>query len=203
MLLKDVDDSSNSNKENDELFQGLFNNENQDMNSISNLSSSASASPQQHVELRRPKVMQWGPQDGQEFSSILSIVLQHHEEAAPMKIVFGTMTIETAQQQHILASSNNSGDSNSVWITLAASVPPLKDIRSDSNQVNISICLFDRNDPDLAIDNWDIGQFTYIEGNFKMTSICYSLFFFSPFLTPLFFFFFFFFVFFFFWGNFF
>lgn len=175
MLLKDVDDSSNSNKENDELFQGLFNNESQDMNSISNISSCASASPQQNVELRRPKVMQWGPQDGQESSSILSIVLQHYEEAAPMKIVFGTMTIETAQQQHILASSNNSGGGNSVWITLAASVPPLKDIRSDSNQVNISVCLFDRNDPDLAIDTWDIGQFTYIEGNFKTTSICYSL----------------------------
>lgn len=180
LLLKDVDDSNGTSKENEEFFQGLFNNEAHDLNSISNLSSSASSSPQQYIAFRRrPNVMQWGPQDGQESCTIVSIVLQHHQETAPMKIVFGTLTVETAQQQHILASSsssssNNGGndDGHSVWITLAASVPPFKDIRSDSNQVKISVCLFDCNDPDLAVDTWDIGQFTYTEGNFKMIFVC-------------------------------
>lgn len=178
LLLKDVDDSNGTSKENEEFFQGLFNNEAHDLNSISNLSSSASSSPQQYLAFRRrPNVMQWGPQDGQESCTIVSIVLQHHQETAPMKIVFGTLTVETAQQQHILASSSSSsnggnGDGQSVWITLAASVPPFKDIRSDSAQVKISVCLFDCNDPDLAVDTWDIGQFTYTEGNFKMIFVC-------------------------------
>ncbi|CEP17083.1 hypothetical protein [Parasitella parasitica] len=161
ILLRDVDESNDSSKENEELFQGLFSNGSQDMNSISNLSSSASASPQQHSDLQRPKVMQWGPQDGNESSSIISIVLQHHEKVAPMKIVFGAMTVETSQQQQVLPS--NSNDGNVVWITLAASVPPLKDIYSESDQVKISICLFDPNDFDLAVDTWDIGQFTYMK----------------------------------------
>ncbi|KAL9555292.1 hypothetical protein MBANPS3_002417 [Mucor bainieri] len=176
MLLNDVDDSSSSaHKETDELFQGLFTHEAHDLNSISNLSSSASSSPLQHVDLqRRPTVVQWGPQDGQASCTIVSVVLQHHQEAAPMKIVFGTLTVETAQQQHIAAnnSSSSSSDStsgNSVWITLAASVPPLKDVRSDSHQVRISVCLFDRNDPDLAVDTWDIGQFTYLEEDQAIT----------------------------------
>ncbi|KAL7315701.1 hypothetical protein PS15m_004881 [Mucor circinelloides] len=175
LLLKDVDDSNGTSKENEELFQGLFNSEAHDLNSISNMSSSASSSPQQYIAFRRrPNVMQWGPQDGQESCTIVSIVLQHHQEAAPMKIVFGTLTVETAQQQHILASSSSSsnggnGDGHSVWITLAASVPPFKDIRSDSNQVKISVCLFDCNDPDLAVDTWDIGQFTYTEGEQLVT----------------------------------
>ncbi|GAN09570.1 hypothetical protein MAM1_0275c09100 [Mucor ambiguus] len=170
MLLKDVDDSNSSaHKEADELFQGMFTHEAHDLNSISNLSSSASSSPQQLVDLqKRPTVMQWGPQDGQESCTIVSVVLQHHQEAAPMKIVFGTMTVETAQQQHIVANSSNSDNSdctggNSVWITLTASVPPLKNVCSGSNQVRISVCLFDRNDPDLAVDTWDVGHFTYLE----------------------------------------
>jgi hypothetical protein len=74
-----------------------------------------------------------------------------------MKIVFGSNAVETAQQQHIMSSAGN----NSVWITLAASVPPLSDTRSDSNQVSVSVCLFDHHDPDLAIDTWDIGKFDF------------------------------------------
>lgn len=127
-------------KQEDLLFQGLFN----DKNSES-----------------RPKLVQWGPHDGQESLSIVSVVLQHHEEVAPMKIVFGTITVETAQQQHRLANSTN--DNSSVWITLAAPVPPLQDTRSETNQVRLSICLFDCSDPDIAVDTWDIGQFTYID----------------------------------------
>ncbi|KAI8636264.1 hypothetical protein BD408DRAFT_377160 [Parasitella parasitica] len=167
MLLKDVDAGNDSSKENEEFFQGLFSNENHDINGISNPSSLASASPQHHPNSHCPKVIQWGPQDGNESSSIISIVLQHHEEVSPMKIVFGTMTVETAQQQQVLISSSN--DCNVVWITLAASVPPLKEIHSESNEVKISICLFDRNNPDLAIDTMDIGQFTYIKDEQVMT----------------------------------
>jgi hypothetical protein len=103
----------------------------------------------------RPKLVQWGPHDGQESLSIVSVVLQHHEEVAPMKIVFGTITVETAQQQ--------STDHSSVWITLAAPVPPLQDTRSETNQVQLSLCLFDCADPDIAVDTWDIGKFTYVD----------------------------------------
>ncbi|KAF1802784.1 hypothetical protein FB192DRAFT_1379804 [Mucor lusitanicus] len=169
MLLKDVDDgSTGAHKEANELFQGLFA-QAHDHNSISNLSSSASSSPQQHADVqRRPNVVQWGPHDGQESGTIVSIVLQHHQEAAPMKIVFGALTVETAQQQHTVDSS--SSNDSSVWITLAASVPPLKDVRSDAHQVRISVCLFDRNDPDLAVDTWDVGHFTYLEEDQAITS---------------------------------
>lgn len=103
--------------------------------------------------------MQWGPQDGHESSTIVSVVLEHTEETGPMKIVFGSMTVETAQQQHRLSSTSN--NDHSVWITLAASVPPLSDTRSESNQIQLSVCAFDPLDPDLAIDTWDIGKFTY------------------------------------------
>lgn len=103
--------------------------------------------------------MQWGPQDGHEGLTIVSIVLEHTQETGPMKIAFGSMTVETAQQQHAIPSV--SSDSRSVWITLAASVPPLSDTMSQSNQTQLSVCAFDAGDPDLAVDTWDIGKFTY------------------------------------------
>lgn len=166
-MLGDVASSNSSNKSNekddtlatDSLFESLFHEEEGSGDNLSN-SSSLSSSPQKLDGLiKRPKIMQWGPHHGQELSTIISIVFEHTEETGPMKIVFGSLTVETAQQQHIM--SNN----NSVWITLAASVPQFADTRSDSNQVQISVCLFDNNDPDLAIDTWDVGKFSFTVSN--------------------------------------
>ena len=132
----------------DALFDTLFHEDTE----VSDNSSNSLSPPQR---MHRPKVMQWGPHTGQETSTIVSIVLEHNEAMGPMKIVFGSITVETAQQQHTM------GGNNSIWITLAASAPPFSETRSDSTEVFISICLFDRNDPDLAIDTWDVGKFTY------------------------------------------
>jgi hypothetical protein len=137
----------------DSLFESLFQDDNGETTTTASDNSFSSLSPPQRS--KRPRIMQWGPQDGHESNTIVSVVLEHTEEAAPMKIVFGSMTVETAQQQHRLSSGGN------VWITLAASVPPLSDTRSETNQMQVSVCLFDQHDPDLAIDTWDVGQFTY------------------------------------------
>lgn len=147
LLLNDVTDTRTPIKQCDSIFESLFHDDSDN--------SSNQSSPHQ-VENRRPRIMQWGPQDGHEASTIVSVVLEHTEETGPMKIVFGSMTVETAQHQHRLSTADNA-----VWITLAASVPPLSDIRSDSDQVQLSVCAFDTLDPDLAIDTWDIGKFTY------------------------------------------
>lgn len=146
-------------------MESLFHDDNEEVSD--NNSSNSLSPPQQLALLKRPKIMQWGPQNGQEASTIVSIVFEHTEEAGPMKIVFGSMTVETAQQQHSVVNNNNS---NSVWITLAASVPSFTDTRASSNEVQISVCLFDNQDPDLAIDTWDIGKFTYCtstEGSYE------------------------------------
>lgn len=143
------------------MFDSFFhqeNNEEEEDLSSSDPSSSLPSSPLGKLGTKRPRIMQWGPQDGHQDSTIVSIVLEHSQETGPMKIVFGSMTVETAQQQHRLI---NASDPNSVWITLAASVPPLVDTRSESNQVQLSVCAFDPLDPDLAIDTWDIGHFIY------------------------------------------
>ncbi|KAI7887648.1 uncharacterized protein EV154DRAFT_520325 [Mucor mucedo] len=142
---------------NKHLFESFFHEEEEE--NSSDHSSSLPSSPLSKSGIQRPRIMQWGPQDGHQDSTIVSIVLEHTQETGPMKIVFGSITVETAQQQHRLVNANS--HENSVWITLAASVPPLLDTRSESNQVQLSVCAFDPLDPDLAIDTWDIGHFIY------------------------------------------
>ncbi|KAI9356682.1 hypothetical protein BD770DRAFT_389900 [Pilaira anomala] len=157
LLLNDTrNDHQTASKDHDSLLSGFFHDEN---DGISDHSSSNTFSPNNKIENKRPRVMQWGPQDGQEESTIVSVVLEHTEETGPMKLVFGSITVETAQQQHTIPSISN--NHTSVWITLAASVPSLSDTMSETNQTQLSVCAFDCTDPDVAIDTWNIGKFTY------------------------------------------
>lgn len=156
LLLSDTrNDHQTASKDHESLLSGFFHGEN---DGISDHSSNT-FSPNNKIENKRPRVMQWGPQDGQEESTIVSVVLEHTEETGPMKLVFGSITVETAQQQHTIPSISN--NHSSVWITLAASVPLLSDTMSETNQTQLSVCAFDRTDPDVAIDTWNIGKFTY------------------------------------------
>jgi hypothetical protein len=155
LLLSDISANNNSNnikRENDIFFSdlnsGLFKQE----------------EGTEYNPHPRPKIVQWGPHDGQQATTIISVVLQYHldtssEEMLPtMKLGFGSIVVETAHQQHRLGNQ-----SDSIWITLAAQAPLFSDTQCSTTNVPISICLFDSQDPDLAIDHWEIGTFTFRE----------------------------------------
>jgi hypothetical protein len=109
--------------------------------------------------------------------STISVVLEqavsdssspvNSEEIRLMKLVFGQLVVETNQQQQRAptASPSNTIDSQLMWITLVANVPRFSDTQVESgNQVPLSICAYDHNSRDTAIDHWDFGVFTYSRG---------------------------------------
>lgn len=129
--------------------------------------------PTTNEDFTRPRVIQWDPHMGTDQSTI-SVVLEQavsdpsspidNEEIRPMKLVFGQLVVETNQQQQRAptASPNNTANSQLMWITLVARVPRFSDTQVESgNQVPLSICVYDRNNRDTAIDHWDFGVFTY------------------------------------------
>ncbi|CAO3620714.1 unnamed protein product [Cunninghamella echinulata] len=109
----------------------------------------------------RPQVLQWSPNEGDETTTISILLECNNFIQGSLKIVFGQLAIETICQVHSMPiveqESNN-------WITLAAKVPKLQDVQTVSDcQVPVSICHFSISNPDLALDTWTIGAFTYLD----------------------------------------
>ncbi|KAI8641067.1 hypothetical protein BD408DRAFT_368936, partial [Parasitella parasitica] len=122
----------------------------------------------------RPRVIQWDPHMGTDQSTITVVLEQAvsdssstptlNDEIRPMKLVFGNLVVETNQQQQRAPTASPSSILNSqlVWITLVARVPRLADTQGGhSNQVPLSVCVYDHKNSDTATDHWDFGVFTY------------------------------------------
>lgn len=110
----------------------------------------------------RPQVLQWSPNEGNENTTV-SIILETNKYniQGSLKIVFGQLAVDTTCQIHSMPTVEQ--ESNT-WITLAAKVPKLQDVQTASDcQVPISICHFSINNPDVAMDTWTIGAFTYLD----------------------------------------
>ncbi|CEP15094.1 hypothetical protein [Parasitella parasitica] len=120
----------------------------------------------------RPRVIQWDPHMGTDQSTITVVLEQAVSDSStatpteihPMKLVFGSLVVETNQQQQRAPTASPSSTLNSqlVWITLVARVPRLADTQvQHGNQVPLSVCVYDHINSDTATDHWDFGVFTY------------------------------------------
>ncbi|CAO3627608.1 unnamed protein product [Cunninghamella blakesleeana] len=110
----------------------------------------------------KPQLIQWSPVEGNENTTI-SIILEtnQHNIQGSLKIVFGQLAVDTTSQIHSMPTLEQ--ESNT-WITLVAKVPKLQDVQTASDcQIPVSICHFSVNNPDVAIDTWTIGAFTYLD----------------------------------------
>lgn len=109
-------------------------------------------------QVARPSLIRYGPQTGNDKSAVLTAIFEHCQEANPMKIVLGDFLLEETTQHQ-----RNLGNSDKFSITLVAKVPPLLETGSAVNPVKIMVRMFDQSHPSLVIDEWNIGEFTYID----------------------------------------
>ncbi|OBZ88108.1 hypothetical protein A0J61_03828 [Choanephora cucurbitarum] len=147
MLLKDVEsnESESTKLEEDEIFNEFFSDQHK----------KALVSPS-----LLPRVIQWSPQQGQ-ASGMMTIVLRYDREIhCNIRIMFGQLSVETAQHHHRMQHE----DSSTVWITLMASIPLIKETQSEGEQVPISITLIDLEHLERVPRSMQIGFFTYTEG---------------------------------------